>query len=71
MEMPIYMKAFYNGKRTGIMSLNTLLCILYDAVVEMRECQKVYFKTRDREILVKSKQCEKYVDEILSELRVR
>lgn len=32
-------------------------------VAEMRQTQKDYFKTRDKEVLVKSKELEKRVDE--------
>nr|DAG16995.1 MAG TPA: red chlorophyll catabolite reductase [Caudoviricetes sp.] len=37
-------------------------------VQEMRKCQKEYFKTRDKVILAKSKELERKVDNMLSNL---
>lgn len=34
----------------------------FDKVVEMREAQKEYFDTRDREVLTKAKNLEKEID---------
>jgi hypothetical protein len=39
-------------------------------VKEMRWYQKQYFKTRDKEVLIKSKQLEACVDEKLAELKI-
>ena len=35
----------------------------FDLVSDMRQAQKDYFRTRDKEILVKSKELEKRVDD--------
>ena len=35
----------------------------YDLVVDMREAQKTYFKTRSREALTESKRIEKLIDD--------
>ena len=35
----------------------------FDLVSDMRQAQKDYFKTRDKEVLVKSKELEKRVDD--------
>jgi hypothetical protein len=37
-------------------------------VNEMRQSQKYYFKTRDKDMLIKSKNLEKAVDSLLSEI---
>lgn len=41
---------------------------LIQAVKLMRELQKKYFRTRDREVLSQSKEAEKRVDAIITEL---
>lgn len=35
----------------------------FDKVASMRQAQRDYFKTRDKEVLIKSKQLEKEVDD--------
>lgn len=38
----------------------------YFLVQKMREYQKAYFKTRDKAVLIRSKELEKQVDEAIS-----
>lgn len=43
----------------------------FDLVSDMRQAQKEYFKTRDKEVLVKSKELEKRVDDEIKRVVLR
>lgn len=43
--------------------------VFFDLVVLMRTYQKEYFKTRDKEVLIKSKHYEKLVDQEIDRVK--
>jgi len=53
----------------NIEKLNVLMADLLRYVDDMRDCQKTYFRTRNRDDLISAKETEKLVDKTLIEIK--